>query len=228
MKDFLKTWDSTYQSSLETIPLFDANQTSQWSKAQQQLFIKLLYHQRGHFDDILWFIGNFAPDAQSKEVILENIKEEFGNHAPSHEKLYLDFAKSHGVDLTYELLDEQWYLPFLRQFNHGILRWFREHDWEHRILAFAAIEHLDNLDYPALKNIAVSFGTPNRDLIFFNVHIHVTHYENIEKSSCFGEVWVKEPEIVTRAFDFIGSHYLETWRAISKFVFAHEDESVLV
>lgn len=220
MKDFLKTWDNNYKLSLDRIPLFDANQTSQWSKAQQQLFIKLLYHQRGHFDDILWFMGNFAPDAESKEVILGNIQEEFGNHAPSHEKLYLDFAKSHGVDLTYELLDEQWYLPFLREYNQGILHWLREHDWDHRILAFAAIERLDNLDYPALKNVAVSFGTSNRDLVFFNAHIHVTHYDSIEQS-IVGQLWNRKKTLFVEVFNFIGNYQVNVWKKLSGYVFGY-------
>lgn len=220
MKDFLKTWDNNYKLSLDRIPLFDANQTSQWSKAQQQFFIKLLYHQRGHFDDILWFMGNFAPDAESKEVILGNIQEEFGNHAPSHEKLYLDFAKSHGVDLTYELLDEQWYLPFLREYNQGILHWLREHDWDHRILAFAAIERLDNLDYPALKKVAVSFGTSNRDLVFFNAHIHATHYENVAVLD-FDHLWCAKSSLVKEVFDFIADYQLVIWEKISNYVFRY-------
>ena len=227
MEAFLENWDATYRAALKTIPLFDPAQTATWSKAQQQLFIKLFYHQRGHFDDILWYMGNFAPDAESKKVILGNIQEEFGNQAPSHEQLYLDFAKSHGVDLTYELLEERWYLPFLREFNHGLLRWLREHDWDHRILAFAAIERLDNLDYPALKDLAVSFGTLPRNLVFFNVHVYVDHYQRIQELN-FEKLWENAKGSVIAGFNFVATHYLGTWRRISSHVFFREINSKIM
>jgi len=165
-------------------------------------------------------LGNFAPDAHSKEVILQNIQEEFGRHAPSHEKLYLDFAKGHGVDLTYELIEERWYLPFLREFNRGILQWLRDNDWDHRIVAFAAIERLDNLDYPALKDVAISFGTPNQALVFFNVHVHVKHYEEIEES-IVGQLWVKKELLFKEVFNFVGSYQVEVWKKISDYVFTY-------
>lgn len=227
MKTFLEKWDTVYQAALRTILLFNSSETAKWSKEQQQLFIKLLYHQRGHFDDILWCVGNFAPDAQSKEMVVKNIREEFGGYAPSHEKLYLDFAKSHGVDLTYEMIDETMYLPFLRTFNKELLRWLRTHDWDHCITAFAAIERLDNLDYPALKGVAESIETHDKDMIFFNVHIHVTHYDIIEQSG-FADLWKRRPEIVESVFQFIADYYLDTWRHISDYVFAYAGEGAVV
>ena len=125
---FLQTWDKNYEKQMKQIALFNSDLTSKWSHEQKTYFIKLLYHQRAHFDDVLWYMGNFAADAATKEVVLNNIRDEFGNNGRSHEKLYLDFAKCMGVDLTYELLDEKFYLPFLREYNHGHLRSFREHD----------------------------------------------------------------------------------------------------
>lgn len=227
MQAFLKEWDDAYRASLKKIPLFDPAQTAQWTLEQKQLFIKLLYHQRGHFDDILWFMGNFAPDAESKQVILGNIQEEFGNHAPSHERLYLDFAKSHGVDLTYEMLDETMYLPFLREYINGILRWLRENDWQHRILAFAAIERLDNLDYPALKHIAVSFGTPNKCLVFFNVHVYAVHYDNVAVLG-FSSLWNEKPSLIKEVFNFIADYQLVIWEKISDYVFSYANEAQAV
>jgi pyrroloquinoline quinone (PQQ) biosynthesis protein C len=220
MQEFLEKWDADYRAALKTILLFDPIQTAKWSQDQQQLFIKLFYHQRGHFDDVLWLMGNFAPDAESKHVILGNIQEEFGGKAPSHEQLYLDFAKSHGVDLTYELLEERWYLPFLHEFNQGLLRWLREQDWDRRIIAFAAIERLDNLDYPALKEVAVSFGTAQRFLVFFNVHMHVDHYSPLEKLR-FEEIWQENQNAMLVGFNFIAEYYLAIWRRISDYVFLH-------
>jgi hypothetical protein len=104
-----------------------------------------------------------------------------------------------------------------------MLRWLREHDWDHRITAFAAIERLDNLDYPALKDVALSVGTENKAMVFFNVHIHVTHYDTIEKSS-FGRLWEDKSNVVENVFNFIADYYLETWRSISDYVFAYAGE----
>src|SRR5579872_3617609 len=127
---FLEDWDKRYFEEIKKIPLFDKNLTRKWNKEQKQLFVKLLYHQRAHFDDILWFMGNFAPDQESKQMIIDNISDEFGMKGVSHEKLYLDFAKSMDVDLTYELLDEKYYYSFLREYNQGHLRWLRDNDWD--------------------------------------------------------------------------------------------------
>lgn len=215
LNTFLEQWDHNYKNMLSTIDLFNEDFVKSWSYEQKQLFVRLLYHQRGHFDDVLWFMGNYAPDAKTKEIALNNIRDEFGRNAPSHEQLYMDFAKHLGVDLTYELLEETYYLPFLREYNHGHLRWLREHDWNHRFAAFAAIERLDNLDYTALRQTAEWLGVEKKGLIFFNVHIHVTHYDDTAGSD-FTELWGKNEDLVRSVFTFIGDYQATIWEKIAK------------
>jgi hypothetical protein len=221
LHQFLTSWDQAYQEKLNGIDLFKRELTSEWSKTQKQFFAKVLYHQRGHFSDVLWYMGNFAPNAKAKEMVLENIRDEFGKQGMSHESLYFDFAKSLGVDLTYELIEEKMYLPFLREYNQGHLRWLRENDWDHRLAAFAALERLDNLDYVNLRNVAISLGASKRDLVFFNVHIHVTHYDAVE--SIFSELWSTKPDVVMSAFNFIGDYQVNIWKRISDVVFEYEN-----
>lgn len=216
---FLSAWDLNYNEKLNKINLFNQELTSQWSSVQKQLFVKLLYHQRAHFDDVLWYMGCFAPDAKTKEVILENIRDEFGGNGPSHEKLYLDFAENIGLDLTYELLEEKSYYPFLREYNLGHLKWLRENDWNHRLAAFAALERLDNLDYVVLRNVAISLGASKTSLVFFNVHICVAHFEEIEQYGAFTELWQKDPDVVRHAFNFIGNYQIGIWEKISYAIF---------
>jgi len=217
LQDFLRGWDNQYKMGMAEIDLFKEEKTQQWSEEQKKLFVQLLYHQRAHFDDVLWLMGNFAPNAEAKEVILNNIRDELGMNGLSHEKLYLEFARSLGVDLTYELIEEKYYYSFLREYNHGHLRWLRDHDWDHRLAAFTAIERLDNLDYLGLRDVAVSIGAVGKALTFFNVHIHVKHYEAAEKF--FIILWKSKSDVVKSVFQFIGSYQLEIWRKISDAVF---------
>jgi len=220
---FLEEWDRQYDFKASRIPLFDTVQTAQWTLEQQRHFVRILYHQRAHFDDVLWYMANFAPDAESKEMILENMRDEFGRNGRSHEKLYLDFAKSLGVNLVYELIEEKFYLPFLRDYNSGHLRWLREHEWDCRLAAFAALERLDNIDYTNLKKIVESFGSQKIDMVFFNVHIYVQHYESVENCR-FKELWDVQPELVKNAFNFIGEYQLKIWEQISNTVFNYTEE----
>ena len=117
----------------------------------------------------------------------------------------------------YELIEEKYYYSFLREYNHGHLRWLRDHDWDHRLAAFTAIERLDNLDYLGLRDVAVSIGAVGKALTFFNVHIHVKHYEAAEKF--FIILWKSKSDVVKSVFQFIGSYQLEIWRKISDAVF---------
>lgn len=220
---FLETWDKNYNKKINQIDLFKQELTNSWNNEQKQIFVKLLYHQRAHFGQVLWNLGNFAPNYTARELILENIRDEFGKHGISHEKLYLDFAKQMGVDLTYELIEEKFYPSFLREYNNGHLRWLLEHDWDHNLSAFAALERLDNVDYVNLLNVAKTLGATKRDLVFFNVHIHVTHFDNIEKSS-FGDLWKEKPDIVKNCFNFIGNYQIDIWKKISDAVFLQQNK----
>jgi hypothetical protein len=216
---YLEQWDKNYNDKLSYIKLFNTELTSCWSKEQKQYFIQILYHQRAHFDDVLWYMGNFAPDAASKKIILNNICDEFSLNGISHEKLYLEFASSMGVDLTYELIDENCYPKFLKEYNYGHLKWMRDNDWDHRLAGFAALERLDNVDYVSLKNVATSIGAEGKALVFFNVHIHVKHFEEAEL--LFQELWIEKPEVVKNAFEFIGNYQLNIWSKMSDAIFEY-------
>lgn len=218
LHQFLNMWDENYKKRINRINLFNQNLIRAWDDTQKKLFVKLLYHQRAHFGEVLWYMGNIAPSYAAKEMILENIRDEFGKHGISHEELYHVFAKNMGVDLTYELVEEKIYPTFIKEYNKGHLRWLREHDWEHNLAAFAALERLDNLDYVSLRDVAIALGASKKALVFFNVHIHVTHYEDIEKS-IFSELWLTRPEVVMDVFNFIGNYQIDIWKKISDAIF---------
>ena len=77
----------------------------------------------------------------------------------SHEKLYYLFAESMNVDIREEIINETTYDNYIEQFNKGHLNWLRTHEWLGCLAAFAAYEHLDNIDYKALSLLAQNLGT---------------------------------------------------------------------
>ncbi len=104
---------------MKKIDLFIPEKVQLWNEEQKVFFIKVFYHLRGHFSDLLWYMGSFAPDKKSKELIISNILDEFNPNGLSHEQLYLLFASAFNVNLTYELLDNTAYLPFAREYIEG-------------------------------------------------------------------------------------------------------------
>lgn len=214
LEDFLQAWDAYYSSLVENLELFNSNYITKWSLFQRQHFVKTFYHIRGHFHDFLWYMGNFAPNKKSKDMILQNIIDELGDHGMSHEKLYHLFAEQLGVDLTNEMIEQETYLPFIQEFNKGYIRWLHKHDWTTRVSAFAALERLDNVDYANTKKIAENLGVQNRGLAFFNVHMNSKHFEHVLNDE-FYEVWESEPEKVKYAFDFVAKYQAGAWKALS-------------
>lgn len=144
-------------------------------------------------------MGNFAPDKRTKEMVIENIRDEFNRDGLSHEQLYLLFAQSFGVDLTNELLEENAYFPFARGYINAQLKWLRSYDWDHRLAFFAAIERLDNIDYVNFRNVAINMGTDKKYLTFFNVHISAKHFEGILANS-FSNLWKKNKTLLKMFF----------------------------
>ncbi len=218
MEAYLSDWDAEYKTEIKKIDLFDASKTSTWSFQQKQFFIKVFYHLRGHFADFLWYMGNFAPDASTKEMIIRNIRDEFNQNGLSHEQLYFIFAEAFDVDLSFELLDEGSYLPFARDYIQGQLRWLRSNDWDHRLAGFAAIERLDNVDYASFRDVAISMGAEKKALTFFNVHICADHFEGI-LASAFGELWQKDQLLVRNVFTFIKDFQIDMLNQLSNAVF---------
>lgn len=220
LAEYLIDWDTEYKEKVSKIALFQPEKTAQWSTEQQQHFIKTFYHVRGHFHCFLWFMGNFAPDKESKDMVLQNIIDELGDRGLSHEKLYHILAQQVGVDLMPEMLEEKTYLPFIQEFNKGHLRWLSDKDWPTRVAAFAALERLDNVDYANAKAIAESLGLHGQALVFFNVHINSAHFDSILEKS-FTKIWAAEPEKSKYAFQFIMDHQINMWKNLSDEIFAY-------
>lgn len=214
---FLKEWDANYKSEIKKIDLFNTELTSTLSEEKKSYFVKAFYHIRGHFHDFLWFMGNHAPDESTKQIIINNIAEEFGGKYCSHEHLYYDFARSMGVDIKKEIIEETTYEHYIVQFNKGHLKWLNEHDWLGCLAAFSAYEHLDNIDYVALSSLAKSLGASDKGMLFFRVHEKVKHFEPL--SDLLIEAWDKEPDKVKEGFYFIGTHQINMWKNLSNRIF---------
>lgn len=213
LETFLEAWDKNFEKEQSSIPLFDGSKPLLLSKKQQIFFVKVFYHVRGHFHEVLWLLGNIAPDVTSKQRIIKNISEEFGGKKLSHEKLYFRFTKNLGVNLVDEIITEEHYLPFVKHYNKGLIEWLIDKDWHSCLAAFAAYERLDNLDYSALLSLASTFNVPKDSLGFFVVHCHAQHFEEVKDS--LYPIWQKNPDKVMRAFNFIAKHQLEMWKQLS-------------
>ena len=218
---FLATVDNNYRQQLLTIDLFNDVKTAALNPMQKKKFAAVFYHIRGHFIDFMWYIANFTPDADVKEIILQNIQEEMGiGSLVSHEKLYERFAKACGVDIHHELVHQTYFLPFAKEFNKEHLRWLSEHDADEQFVALASYERLDNIDYVYLDQFANSLNLPQQAKTFFKVHIHVQHFNStLEKLL---PIWKATPKKVVDAFDFIYSHQYRMWQQLSDIVFTAE------
>ncbi|KTC96069.1 iron-containing redox enzyme family protein [Legionella erythra] len=219
LQAFLAHSDSMYRASLDTIPLFDADQTQHWTRQQKQYFAATFYHLRGHFINFMWYMANFSSNEHIKLAILNNIHEEIGTGTRfSHEMLYDRFATECQVNIHEEMLSETFYLPFAREFNKKHLQWLTSHSEEERIAAFAAYERLDNLDYPLLVNLAKSLQISQQGMAFFNVHVHVTHFDSV--LDLLLPLWEAEQHKVKAAFEFIYTHQRQMWSNLSHTIFS--------
>lgn len=212
---FLKQWDKNYITKVSKIDLFNPKKIKQWTPRQHRYFIGVFYHLRGHFAEFLWHLGSFAPSKSAKEMILANITDEFNGHGLSHEQLYHYFASAFEVDLTHELLDNRYYVPFAKDYIDGQLRWLRQHEWEERLTMFAAIERLDNVDYVNFRDVAIHMGTGNKFLTFFNVHINADHFENILVTELFA-IWKNNSTVVKDVFNFVLEYQITMFEKFSK------------
>lgn len=217
--NYLQDWDRNYSYEIKKIDLFNPLLTSQWTQEQKIYFTKVFYHARGHFHDFLWVLGNFSNSKETKDIILKNISEEFNGSAQSHEQMYLNFSKSLGANIEDEIIEQTSYLPFLKEFNKEHIKWLRSHNEISGFAAFSAYEHLDNVDYTSLFELAKSLGTSNKGMIFFKVHMSANHFKTTEnKLSVF---WREQPEEVKNAYEFIAKHQINMWQNLSKTIFTH-------
>src|SRR3989338_872980 len=224
LNDFLQEIDNKQVKAYREIPLFDNAKTSQWTKEQRKHFVKIFYHTRGHFDRLLWTRLIYAPNAEAKKRMLQYMAEEaglpdlYGNqNLNSHEILFGRFAERLGVELTHELTEEEGYLPFAKEFNNGLVKWFREKDWESGVVGFSAYERLDNVDYGFMYDFARSLNIPEKALEFFIVHKQADHFD--KTSNELPEIWKRDPTIVRDAFSFIYEHQQKMWKNLSDSVF---------
>lgn len=218
--DFLINWDITYENEIKNIKLFNEQYNHNLSKEQKAYFVKAFYHIRGHFHDFLWYMGNHAPDVQIKEIILNNMAEEFGGNYGSHEKLYYIFAESMNINIQEEIINETTYENYILQFNKGHLTWLRNHDWFGCLAAFAAYEHLDNIDYKFLSLLANNLGASSRGITFFKVHEKISHF--VPLHDLLVKAWNNASDAIIEGFNFIGSHQLKMWHELSVRIFNNE------
>lgn len=230
LRDFLKSWDPNYNRATQAIALFDRTKLLKWTPEQKKFFARTLYHSRGHFYKFLWYLGSKAPSKECKEIVLDNIRDEFGIgtdgvNRSSHEELYWRFAKAVGLDtnaiIHEEILGEATNLPFIREFNQGHLDYILTRLWDDVWAAFSAYERLDNLDYENLYHLAVRLGISGKALVFYEVHREVEHYE--AATPLLEEIWKRNPDAVRRGFHFIGDHQLKMWKQMSDAVSAFRE-----
>lgn len=217
--EYLRQWDENYKYNIKKFKLFNQEVTSEWTSLQKKFFVRSFYHVRGHFYKFLWFMGNHAPNADLKSLIIDNIKEEFGNDKLSHEQLYYKFAEYFGVNVIDELLSQKTYLPFIKEFNDDHVRWLATHDWISILSAFSAYERLDNIDYLFLYDLAKSICPDYESLIFFKVHTHVNHFDQTNKF--LSEAWDSQNNKIQAGYAFIANHQCKLWEQLSEAVFNH-------
>ena len=220
---YLSDWETNYRNKLNTLPLFDFQWTQSWNSKQKKLFAQAFQHVRGHCAEFFWHIGSFVPDPEIKKIVLDNIKEEFGeNNKTSHSILYSLFAKELGCDLMNEIGNQSTYISFIKNFNLGHLKWLSENDIDSKFAAFSAYEKLDNADYNNLYQLAKSLGVSNKQsLLFFEVHMYVEHFDATTKK--LKHIWDKSPNKVEEAFQFIGNHQLRVWKNLGEFIMNNEN-----
>ena len=69
LDNFVEMWLKRYDGRLDDIPLFSSPHPH-LSQDNRQKFIRALYHFRGHFHGMLFYLGSRAPTQQAANVIL--------------------------------------------------------------------------------------------------------------------------------------------------------------
>jgi len=213
LETFVNNWASNYELALNKLDIFSKKELN-WTLDKKQKFILLIHHFRGNFYHFLWYVGSLSPNKEFKDIVLQNITEEFNGKAPSHDQLYMQFAREFGIDTTKEILSEANYHDFARKFNRGHLKFVLTKPWNQIWSAFSSFERLDNIDYKLLLGLAQKLGTSKNGLVFFKVHTVVQHFESTSK--LLEEIWEKDPQSVKKGFEFIAQNQLEMWRELGK------------
>ena len=218
----MSVWDESYTQALHQIPMFDPEVTARWSPAQRQYFAAAFYHVRGHFGEVLWELGNVLPTGKLKNIVLDNIREEFGGDGPNHRSLYVDICKELGIDLTREHLENKYNFSWIRQYNEVQVRAAHEQGWRLAIIGFAVGEHLDNIDFVELRSIFESFGIERKQLHFFNEHADAEHFAGALEQTLHDE-WDRDPDQVQAAFHAVRYFQIDMWTKLSAAVSAQAE-----
>lgn len=219
LRAFIDDWTTKYEQALQDIPMF-AQEPPAWTRERLQTVVRAYAHSRTGFPEFLWYVASRAPSTAEKNVVLENIADEFGigngGNKTSHEQLYWRLAGAVGLNpetfIKEEVLGQHTNLPFLEEFNRGHLRWILFQPWDRVWSAFAAYERLDNPDADNMHRLFKHHGLSDPDLEFIEVHRRVAHYGEAEP--LLESVWKRDADAVRAGFNFIGEHQNRMWRKI--------------
>ena len=211
LREFVNCWKIEYESKAKKLRLFTPNLIS-WDSAKKAKFAKIFYHARGNFFELIWFLGSLAPTYEIKKTLMKNIAEELGGNGRSHEQYYFDFANELGVDCKKEILQKEFYIDSVRNFNHNFLKQVINQKYSVAWSIYSAYELLDNIDYTNLLKLVQYFGVSKSALRFFMIHAKVAHFETTEFE--LQKIWEADKGSVLQGFDFIMTNQLEMWRNI--------------
>lgn len=223
---YVKKWVDDYRAKQQQISLFNPDLTAQFTLGQKRLFFERLEELRRHFNALLGELMAFAPTQVYKHALLANLKEETGvsddgREVRSHDELYNISARAVGVEMIHSIYAGRTRTPYGKRFNEEFSAWIieqlavygAERGWNRIWGAVEAYEKLDNVDYPALLELAKSFGLSGEALVFFEIHVCVEHYEHGEK--LLEGIWEKDPDSVHAGFEFIERIQLTALQALS-------------
>jgi hypothetical protein len=202
-----------YQLKAKSIKLFQPEFTKNLTLEQKQKFVLSFYHIRGKFYKFLWYLGSLAPSREYKQVVIDNIWEEFGQTI-SHEQWYYKFANEFGVDCKQEILEEKHNSQCIEDYNEEHIKFILTKPFEQVWSIFGAYEMLDNSDYQNLYKLAENLGSSKQDLVFFDIHRRAGHFETV--SPLLQQIWDKDSESVKAGFEFILNHQLQMWKDLSE------------
>jgi Iron-containing redox enzyme len=209
LQQFIEIKTADYQTKAQNLILFQPEFAQNLTLEQKQKFALTFYHIRGKFYKFLWYLGSFAPTKQYKQVVIDNLWEEFGQTI-SHEQWYYKFASEFGVDCKREILEEKYNYQWVKDYNEEHIRFILTKPFEQVWSIFGAYEALDNIDYDNLYKLAQNLSSTKQGLVFFDIHRRAGHFETI--SPLLQTIWDKDPESVKLGFEFIFEHQLQMWQ----------------
>jgi Iron-containing redox enzyme len=202
-----------YQAKASSMTLFQPNFAKNLTPEQKQKFVLSFYHIRGKFYKFLWYLGSLAPNKEYKQVVIDNLWEEFGQTI-SHEQWYYKFADEFGVDCKQGILEERHNSQWIANYNEEHVRFILTRPFEQVWAIFGAYESLDNIDYNNLYELAQNLGSTKPGLVFFEIHRRAGHFETV--SPLLQQIWDKDPQAVMTGFEFIFQHQLQMWERLGE------------